>query len=100
MGYKEEFIVSPKISIGTFPRNSPTDFKYTLDTKHAHRFHNAGFRVRKVLLSFEKVHYIHTMKPSIILSTDVEDNTKINDKAPPQTDYFLLNDENLLMGGI
>ena len=43
------------------------------------------------------MHYIHTSKPSIILLTGVDDDTKINDKAPPLNDYFPLDDENLLM---
>ena len=96
MGYREEFIVSPKISIGTFPRNIPTDFRYILDTEHTHRFHNVGFRVRKVLLSFEKVHYNVTTKPSIILSSGIKRHIEMNSEPYHSNDYLMLiNDDSV-----
>ena len=96
MGYKEEFIVSPKISIGTFPRNIPTDFRYILDTEHTHRFHNVGFRVRKVLLSFEKVHYNATTKPSIILSSGIKRHIEMKSEPYHSNDYLMLiNDDSV-----
>ena len=93
MGYREEFIVSPKISIGTSPRNTPTDFRYILDTEHTHRFHNVGFRVRKVLLSFEKVHYNVTTKPSIILSSGIKRHIEMRSEPYHPNDYLMFIDD-------
>ena len=96
MSYKEEFVVSPQMSMRTFPRNTPMEFKYVLDIEHTHRFHNVGFRVRKVLCTFEKVHYNGGVKPSIILSSDVEteSNSERGIDSTPDIDYLMLQEKN------